>query len=187
MKANVVSGRQKATIERHEETLMGLPVVLLNAAIQVEHGGEVGVVVPDVAALEPAMALARVTVPTKLSGKEILFLRKALGLKAVDLAKFLDVTPETFSRWENGAVPISTNPERILRLRVMHALRGRAPGVPAKDEDILNLSFSPVRSAAAPVTLVFERARVVKDGRSQEVWCFLETEKHPAKTVLRIA
>jgi len=187
MKTDTLSGRQTPTIERHEENLMGLPVILLNAAVRGEHGDAAGIVVPDVIALEAAMAVARVTVSTKLSGKEIRFLRRALGIKAIDLAKFLDITPETFSRWENGAIPISTNAERILRLRIIHALRENAPGVPAKDEDILNMSFSPVRSSTEPTTLIFERARVLNDGRSREVWCYSGTVKPVAKTLLRSA
>src|SRR5262249_34268170 len=152
-----------------------------------EHGDGGGIVVPDVMALEAAMAVARVTVSTKLSGEEIRFLRKALGMKAVDLAKFLDVTPETFSRWENGAIPISTNAERILRLRVVHALRLKTPGVPAKDEDILSMSFTPIRSSTEPTTLIFKRALVLSDESSREVWCYSGTVKPEVKSVLRMA
>lgn len=34
------------------------------------------------------------------------FIRKALGLRATQLADLLDVTPETISRWENGRSPV---------------------------------------------------------------------------------
>jgi transcriptional regulator with XRE-family HTH domain len=33
-------------------------------------------------------------------------MRKALGLRATDLAELLDVTPETVSRWETDRVPL---------------------------------------------------------------------------------
>ena len=36
------------------------------------------------------------------SGEAIKFMRKAIGLRAVDLADLLDVAPETLSRWETG-------------------------------------------------------------------------------------
>lgn len=186
MKTDAIAGGQ-TVVDRHTENLMGLPVVLLNAAFEAKHGDEVGVVVPDVEALECAMAVARVTVPIKLSGAEIRFLRRAIAEKAMNLAKFLDVTAETFSRWENGAIPISTNPERILRLRVLHALRGKAPGVPATDDDILDMSFAPVRSSTLPTTLVFERAKVLNGGKSRIVWCFVGTEQQSAKGGLRVA
>jgi len=34
------------------------------------------------------------------------FMRKAVGLRAADLAGLLDLTPETISRWENDRSPI---------------------------------------------------------------------------------
>lgn len=35
------------------------------------------------------------------------FMRKAIGMRAADLAEMLDVTPETISRWETGKLPMS--------------------------------------------------------------------------------
>ena len=35
--------------------------------------------------------------------ERVRFMRRALGLKGVELARLLDVTPETVSRWEHGA------------------------------------------------------------------------------------
>lgn len=49
--------------------------------------------------LQVAVALARAGVA---SGATMRFMRKALGLKATELAELLDVTPETVSRWETG-------------------------------------------------------------------------------------
>jgi putative zinc finger/helix-turn-helix YgiT family protein len=37
------------------------------------------------------------------SGAALRYMRKALGLKAVELARLLGVVPETVSRWETGA------------------------------------------------------------------------------------
>jgi DNA-binding transcriptional regulator YiaG len=36
------------------------------------------------------------------SGEAMRFMRKAIGLRASDLASLLDVAPETLSRWETG-------------------------------------------------------------------------------------
>jgi DNA-binding transcriptional regulator YiaG len=38
----------------------------------------------------------------KIDGDVIKYARKALGLRQAELAKLLDSTPETISRWENG-------------------------------------------------------------------------------------
>ena len=39
------------------------------------------------------------------TGAAFKFMRKALGLKASEVADLLDVRPETVSRWENGETP----------------------------------------------------------------------------------
>jgi putative zinc finger/helix-turn-helix YgiT family protein len=39
------------------------------------------------------------------TGEALRHMRKALGLRATELARLLDVTPETVSHWETGKVP----------------------------------------------------------------------------------
>jgi DNA-binding transcriptional regulator YiaG len=39
------------------------------------------------------------------SGKEIGFIRRAVGIRAVDLARLLGVSAETVSHWETGKYP----------------------------------------------------------------------------------
>jgi DNA-binding transcriptional regulator YiaG len=164
----------------YEDKLSGIPVSLINSAIEGICNGAKGVVVPDPEGLQIAVAVARVTVPHRLSGSEIRILRKAMGMQARALAEFLDVTPETFSRWENDREPIGTNPERLLRLRVYQTLRSKAPGVTAKSEDILNMTkVSFLRLASRPVTLVFEQLSVLRDHNVEKIWVYrgLEEER----------
>jgi transcriptional regulator with XRE-family HTH domain len=150
---------------------MGLPVLLVDSAYKAESSGTEGVVVPDVSGLEAAIAVARVMNDFKLNGKELKFLRRAIGLKAVDLAKFLDVSAETVSRRETGKELISTNDERVLRLRVYRTLKDRAPVVEADADIILNMTFKPVRlSNEGPMT--FRYVTDIKDGRLRHVWFF---------------
>ena len=164
-------------IERYVDDSMGLPIVLEDSAIASSFDGEEGVVVPDVKGLEAAMAVARVIIPDKLRGEEIKFLRKAIGLKAVDLASFLDVVPETLSHWENGRNVITANPERILRMRALRALKDKARGVPAKVDDILDMEIVAVRGSLQPITLVFERMVMFVDDMRQWVWAFQGVEE----------
>lgn len=159
-------------IERYADESMGLPVVLIDSAIASSLDDEEGVIIPDIKGLEAAIAVARVTIPDKLRGEEIRFMRKAIGLKAVELASFLDVVPETLSRWENGREVITANPERIFRLRVLRALKDKARGVPAKVDDILDMEFVAVRASPQPITLVFERMVTFVDDLRQWVWAF---------------
>lgn len=168
------SERDGSVIPNYVDRAMGIPVVLKDSVRKAQFEGEQGILVPDLKGLEAAMAVARAMIDHKLNGHEIRFLRKALELKAVDLAEHLDVTPETLSRWENGKDAISTNAERLLRLRVVRALREKAPGVPATLDDVLDMKFLSVRVVSEPATMMFKRLLVLGENKrtEQHVWCF---------------
>lgn len=50
-----------------------------------------------------------------LNGKELRFIRKMMGMKAVELANFLGVTKQTVSKWENGKVRISPPNDMLVK------------------------------------------------------------------------
>jgi putative zinc finger/helix-turn-helix YgiT family protein len=52
------------------------------------------------------------------------FMRKALGLRAVDLAELLEVTSDTVSRWERGAVSIDQAAFAVLGALVSERRQG---------------------------------------------------------------
>jgi len=99
-------------------------------------------------------------------------------MKAADLAKFLDIRHETFSRWEDGREPISTNAERILRLRVLHSLRSRARFVKANDDAVLEMRFVSVRNSLEPIALMFQRLpAATENGDCEEAWIYRGIEQ----------
>jgi putative zinc finger/helix-turn-helix YgiT family protein len=51
-----------------------------------------------------------------LTGQEIRFLRKAMALKGVELARMMGVNEATLYRWESGDKSISAVSDRLLRL-----------------------------------------------------------------------
>lgn len=59
----------------------------------------------EVARFEVAVAL-KLTELGEHSGEAFRFMRKAIELKAVELAQLLGTTPETISRWENNKVEV---------------------------------------------------------------------------------
>jgi DNA-binding transcriptional regulator YiaG len=65
--------------------------------------------------LNEVLAKAIAKKPHRLTPGEIRFLRKYLGWSGKDFAQFMGVTPETVSRWENGAGRIGETAERFLR------------------------------------------------------------------------
>lgn len=54
------------------------------------------------------------------------FMRKALGMRAVDLAGLLGVTADTVSRWERGAVPIDAVVFAVLGFLALDARDGKS-------------------------------------------------------------
>ena len=76
------------------------------------------------------------------SGETFRFMRKALGMRASDLAELLGVTPETVSRWENEQRPVDGAtwitlgslvleeahkvPATLERLRAIHKVQRRS-------------------------------------------------------------
>lgn len=59
------------------------------------------------------------------SGAAFRFMRKALGLRAVDLAELLDVSAETLSRWETEKRALDRGALAVLAACVRDALAGR--------------------------------------------------------------
>jgi len=76
-------------------------------------------------ALHAAIARAIVLQPTPLSGTEVRFLRKHLGLKAREWATLLRVDTTTLSRWEQGEQPTGPQSDSLIRLLYLRLLEER--------------------------------------------------------------
>jgi putative zinc finger/helix-turn-helix YgiT family protein len=114
--------RGKLTSERGDVRFdaSGLPVILRGVETRVcRTCGEREVVVPNIEGLHRLLANMLVRKPRGLAGREIRFLRKYLGWSGMDFAAQMGVTPETASRWETRAQPISATADRLLRLQVV--------------------------------------------------------------------
>lgn len=72
--------------------------------------------------LEVAGELAR---HGEASAEALRFMRKALALKASEIAELLDVTRETVSRWEHGQQPVERRAAALLSAMVRDKLDGR--------------------------------------------------------------
>lgn len=59
------------------------------------------------------------------NGATFKFMRKAIGLRAIDLAELLDVASETLSRWENAQRPVDRASWITLSDMVLDRIEGR--------------------------------------------------------------
>jgi putative zinc finger/helix-turn-helix YgiT family protein len=73
--------------------------------------------------LHRIIANAIIKKKTLLSGKEVRFLRKQMGLSAKELAGVLDVTPVTVSRWENESEPLGVANDKLIRMFYIQMLQ----------------------------------------------------------------
>jgi putative zinc finger/helix-turn-helix YgiT family protein len=83
------------------------------------------------------------------SGASFKFMRKALGMKAIEVAEAFNVAPETISRWENDQRAIDWPEFMLLGFLIDDKLAGRtttlsrlkALGEPAQEEDRVMIPF----------------------------------------------
>lgn len=164
---------RREKIPVHQTVQLGLEVVLHNAAERVfcVNCGYETLSIPNMDGLVAATAMVRLLEPTKLDGKDIKFLRKAAEMPATALAKELEVTPETVSRWENEKAPIGASVEKLFRLSMAERFAHLAPCVPYTAAAILNMNVR----ACTPA----DRSRILH----LTLVPYLETSNQPVKDV----
>lgn len=146
---------QRRSIKEKLYKALGIPVLLVNAVMEEEcgHCKHIIETIPYLDRLTAALALVRIKSRYKLRGEEVRFLRKALGLKATEFAKQLDVDVATVSRIENNKMPISANSERLLRFQVAVIMADKAPAIDIEIRDIMNLDITPFGHPEEPICL----------------------------------
>lgn len=114
------SGLGIHVVEDYNMEALGAPfTVVLKNGVSKKHDPKTGaekIIIPDLKGLIGAVVRSRVLHPRKLGGDEVKFLRKSLGIKAKDLAEFLGMTPEHFSRCENGTKVLAPSSEKLFRI-----------------------------------------------------------------------
>lgn len=108
-------------VDQFEATDLGAPFkVVLHDSVKVVSDANTGEIVsytiPDPDGLFRAIALVRILHARKLSGPDIKFLRKAVGLKQKELAKAIELSPEHLSKCEAGFLPVGPGSEKLLRI-----------------------------------------------------------------------
>jgi transcriptional regulator with XRE-family HTH domain len=87
-----------------------------------DHAGESTVTIPAIGLLHEVIAEGIVMLPTKMSGRELRFLRTEMGMTQAQLAEIIKVTLLTVSRWEREETPIRDAAEMLIRLMAIDRL-----------------------------------------------------------------
>src|ERR1700734_4206583 len=109
-------GVRDRVVHEYDADTLGAPfrITLVDSVtfeIDKETGEEL-VRIPDPMGLINAVVRKRVCDERKLNGDEIKFVRRALGVKSVVLARFLGMTPEHLSRCEASTKTMSEASEK---------------------------------------------------------------------------
>ena len=160
-------------LDRYEEKLMGLPypIVLLDAAEEITHpktGETLGIAIPDSEELAAAVALALCFLPVRLTGTEVRFIRRVLGMSGQDLAAAVEMDPATLSRWENGKQDVGGWADKAVRMAAVLRLQDRAPGSSLRPEDVVTLRLAPRGLDTHPLVEV-RRVRSEHAGTESEI------------------
>ncbi len=116
-------GRMEACNEEYRYAECGLENVYLCGIrwSRCDSCGYEEAAIPRLGQLHRVIAWRLVTKPGLLNGKEIVFLRKQLGLKQYQFARLLGINQPELSRWETGERTRRTKPHDTL-IRLAYAL-----------------------------------------------------------------
>lgn len=107
----------------------GLPNVILQGVTLAacRKCGHENVSIPRPAKVHRAIARALANSPARLTGAELRFLRKHLGLNGAGFARFLHTDKTKISKWETGQDRIGPATDRLVRLLVVALDKDLAP------------------------------------------------------------
>jgi DNA-binding transcriptional regulator YiaG len=81
--------------------------------------GNTDVIIPRLARIHRAIANGIANSPARLTGEQLRFLRKHLGLSGEQLGKYLHTDKTKISKWEQGEDRIGPPTDRLVRLLVV--------------------------------------------------------------------
>ena len=120
----------------------GLPNVTLQG-IEVADCAKCGnsdVIIPRMAKIHRAIAEALVKSPARLTGDQLRFLRKHLGLSGEQLGGYLHTDRTKISKWERGEDRIGPSTDRLVRLLAAVLDSELRPGVSTVAEHLPRIS-----------------------------------------------
>ncbi len=112
------TGTMQPATAKHEETIAGCKFTATLPGASCSACGEGKLRKTDRDAFD--LAVAKSLVLSEATPEKFIFVRKALGYKAKDLAELLGTTPESVSRWENGKHNIDRQSWALLALLTMN-------------------------------------------------------------------
>ncbi len=105
--------------------------------------GNVDIAIPRPAKIHRAIAQALINSPARLTGEQLRFLRKHLGLNGDQLGSYLHTDKTKISKWEHGADRIGPPTDRLIRLLAASLAPDLVAGVAAAAEHLPRIADTP--------------------------------------------
>jgi putative zinc finger/helix-turn-helix YgiT family protein len=102
--------------------------------------GNSDVIIPRMAKIHRAIAQALTNSPARLTGEQLRFLRKHLGLNGDQLASYIHTDKTKISKWERGEDRIGPATDRLIRLLAAALDSELRPAVSAVAEHLPQIS-----------------------------------------------
>ncbi len=102
-----------------------LNVQLLNVPVWICVNGHEEIEIPAVTQLHELLAHMIIRKPAAITGPEIRFLRRRVGIQAKDFALKIGLTPVALSRFENGHHRVSRRSDLLIRLAAAALMAAR--------------------------------------------------------------
>jgi len=150
--------------------IVGLPVVVLDAAREFDEDDEPAIGVPHLEELSAAAAVTRCQMAPRLRGRELRVMRKMLDLTQPALGEALGgiANVASMSRWESEAMAIDDRAEKLLRILVCQRLAPRAPGVSFDLDALLALTLT--KREARMTAMEFRQVKKKVGHSVEDVW-----------------
>ncbi|MFQ5873697.1 MAG: type II TA system antitoxin MqsA family protein [Dehalococcoidia bacterium] len=159
--------------QRYQYRESGLEDVWIEVTVHVcPKCGETLPEISDVKGLHALIADRLFQKATSLTGAEVRFLRKQMGMKAKDCATLLGVSPVTVSRWETGTERVGDTNDRLIRcLYLLHRIEAGREVRPRRSFKRILEDLSQLKEAKTPRPLditipaeVLEEVKAVRRG-----------------------
>jgi|1186.fasta_scaffold1111337_1 hypothetical protein len=153
-------------LEEFQTDVFGIPANICHTVVEktCSHCGIKKYTLPRDGKVEAALAMARVLIPIKLSGREIRFLRNTVGMSGKTFAtQIAGNDPATLSRWENDGQGVGGYADMVIRQKIAALLHDRAPAIPYDPKVFVGME---IIDGISPPTIALEPVRLKLAGDS---------------------
>jgi transcriptional regulator with XRE-family HTH domain len=161
-------------LPEYQHEVIGLPGVVLVDTVEERYcincGEVASVSFPNLPGMIAAIAVTRAKHRQKLGGRDIRFMREALGWSSRELAEKLGLNAATMSRLENDRQAMGSTSEKLLRVMVCEFLAAKAPAIDADAKEVILMRIEPINPRLQPPRIRLRGVDMKIARRREKAW-----------------